>query len=112
MNGESDGTDPSPARGARRRPVEAVIVVGVVLLAVLLAWIDPLLVVLVAVGGGIFWLRRSDADPVHWGPVPRRHRAGRFRIGRGGAGALQRTGTAGVPEPGRRTVRTAGAPGP
>lgn len=51
--------------------VPAATLIASVLLAVFLAWIHPALLVLVAVVCGIGWLRRSDADPVHWGPVPR-----------------------------------------
>lgn len=42
--------------------------IGVLLGAVLLAWISTVLLVLVAVVVGIGWLSYTGADPVHWRP--------------------------------------------
>lgn len=82
MNGnENEGGNGTDRRGppaARQRDAMAVVRwTGWAAVVVILGWIDPALVVLLGLVIGIAWLCRTDADPVHWGPVPRRRRDAR-----------------------------------
>lgn len=71
MNGNATTVDRRAGPRGWSRASRAAAVIGSVLLAVFLAWVHPALLILVAVVCGIGWLRRSDSDPVHRGPVPR-----------------------------------------
>lgn len=80
---EAVGVDGRLVRKVRRRrtaacgpsgdPDRAMAVLGLagaLLLTPLLAWISPVLVLLVTIVVGIGWLCFTGADPVHRGPIP------------------------------------------
>jgi hypothetical protein len=82
MTGNTTGADRRGVPESHCRATTAIRVlarVGAVVLVVVLGWIDPMLILLVGFVVGIGWLRRTDADPVHWGPVPRTE-PGRARV--------------------------------
>lgn len=111
VDGNRSGADRGGRPGARHRGAPPVVaLVGWAVAVGVLGWIDPVLVVLLGLVVGIVWLLRTDADPVHWGPVPR----GRRRIrssgsvaGRGGARPSERP-----PSSGARTAAPASVPSP
>jgi hypothetical protein len=95
MNGHLDGNDPRATLPAgdrsgdqdhgfgaqemlhRLRTTPVLPWGGALLLAALLGWISPVLLLLAALVTGIGWLCYTGADPAHWGPVPPPAAAGR-----------------------------------